>query len=145
MKRRPPPLPRNPRTEGQHRRDVARQILLPLIVAVVGALVALAMVIGAAPAGRSVWADVSLISLIVIGAALGLIPLALLAGLIFGLWYAVRYLPGYSRIAQDYTALAARYVDLGSQKVTAPVIAVNGAAAAVRGAMGQGADKDTKP
>lgn len=145
MNRLPPPLPRNPRTERQHRRDVSRQILLPLILAVVAALVGLASAIGAAPAGRSVWADVSLIFLIVIGAAIALIPLALLAALIFGLWYAVRYLPGYAKIGQDYTALAARYVGLGSQRVTAPVIAVNSAAAALRGAVGREADKETKP
>jgi hypothetical protein len=133
----PPPLPRNPRTERLHRRDLAWQIYLPFGLALLAALVATGFAIWAGVSGQaaadSVWADVSLIFLIIIAAAIALVPLALVAGLAVGVWYILRYLPGYARVAQEYLAQAAAYVRRAADRAAAPFIAVNGAAAGVRG------------
>ncbi len=137
MNRLTPPLPRNPETARLHRRDLAWQIYLPVGLAVLGLLVVTGLAIWAAVSGQaaadSVWADASLIFLILMAAALAILPLALLVASNFGLWYALRYLPGYARLAQDYVALAAGYVRRAANRAAQPVIAVDSAAAAVRG------------
>ncbi|MBI3361025.1 MAG: hypothetical protein HY023_07935 [Chloroflexi bacterium] len=138
MSRLPPPLPRNPETQSLHRRDVTVQIQLPLMIALIGALTVLAFVFGATPAGRSVWADVSLILLIVIGLGLSIAPLALIVGFLVGLWYVIRYLPGYAKIAQDFMRRVAGRTAEYSDRVTRPVIATHSAGAAVGGALGLG-------
>jgi hypothetical protein len=130
-----PPLPRNPETARLHRRDLAWQIYLPIGLAVLALLVVGGLAIWAAVSGQaavdSVWADVSLIFLILMTAALALLPLA--AAAIFGLWFALRYLPGYARVAQEYVALAAGYVRQAADRAVQPFIAVDRAAAAVSG------------
>jgi hypothetical protein len=132
-----PPLPRNPETTRLHRRDLAWQVYLPIGLAVLALLVVTGLAIWAAVSGQaavdSVWADVSLIFLILMTAALALLPLALLVAAIFGLWYALRYLPGYARVAQNYVALAAGYVRQAADRAVQPFIAVDRAAAALSG------------
>jgi len=144
----PPPLPRNPRTARLHRRDLAWQIYLPIGLAIVAALTVTGLVIWAGLSGQaaadSVWADVSLVFLILIAAAIALVPLALVAGLVAGLWYALRYLPGYAKVAQDYLAQAARIVRQVADRAAAPVIAVESATAAARGGWKKGIERKTK-
>jgi hypothetical protein len=144
----PPPLPRNPRTARLHRRDMLRQIYLPLGVAVLAALVVLGFAIYGAITGQaaadSVWADVSLIFLIMIGAAISLVPLALFAALAAGVWYVLRYLPGYARVAQGYVAQAAAFVRQMADKAAAPVITAASTTAAVRGGWRRGIERKPK-
>jgi len=146
----PPPLPANPVTARRHRRDLFWQIYLPLGLALLAALVVIGLAIyagfiGGQPALDSVWADVSLVFLIILGAAGALVPLALFAGLAVGVWYALRYLPGYARLAQHYAALAAAYTREYADRAAAPVIKANSAAAAVRGGWKKGTERKAKP
>jgi hypothetical protein len=150
MDRIPPPLPRNPQTYRLYRRDAIRQVYLPLGTAVVAAvaLTTLAILAGlgvvGTPVGASTWADVSLIFLIVIALAFGLAPLALVAALVYGMVYALRYLPGYARVAQDFLAQASRTVRQAADQVAKPVIGVERGAAAVGGAIRGLSGKDRK-
>jgi hypothetical protein len=84
------------------------QIYLPLGVAVAALLAVMALTIFVASMPtRSVWADVSAIYLVIFVVIGGLVVLALLAALVVGLWFALRELPGYFKIAQDFMLLVA--------------------------------------
>jgi hypothetical protein len=112
------PRPRNPETHAQLRREALRQIYIPLGVAVLALVVVMGLTIfmTGLPA-RSVWADVSLIYLSFFALAGGVVVLALVAGLVVGLWYVLRELPGYFKIAQDFMLLVSLRVAEYSQKV----------------------------
>jgi hypothetical protein len=134
-------LPRNPVTHRLHRRDLVRQIYLPLGVVLAGvvALIVLAILAGlgvvGSPAGASAWADVSLIFLIVIALAMGLAPLVIFGGLVYGLSYALRYLPGYARKAQEFLTRLNFTVHEVADKLARPVVAVESGSAAVGSAV----------
>jgi hypothetical protein len=66
---------------------------------------------------RSAWADVSTMYLIVFAAVGGLVVLVLVAGLCAGMWFVLRELPGYFKIAQDFMLLVALRAAEISQKV----------------------------
>jgi hypothetical protein len=137
MNRTPGPLPRNPTTHRLHRRDLVRQVYLPLgivLVAVI-ALIVLTILAGlgvvGSPAGASVWADVSLIFIIVIALSMGLAPLIIFGGLAYGLGYALRYLPGYARVVQDFLVRLNYTVNEVADRIAKPVVAVESGSAAV--------------
>jgi hypothetical protein len=104
------PKPRNLRTQALNRRESFWQIYVPLGFAIIVVLAFMVMtVISAYSAGsltHLVWADVSLIYLIIWAALGGLVVLALLIGLCAGLWYMLRELPPYFKLAQDFVMLA---------------------------------------
>lgn len=110
---------RNQRTQALIRRDVIWQIALPLGLAIVIVLVLMGLLI--APVGapvRSVWADISLIFLIVPAALLGLIFLAITSGLIWLAAKGLTELPFLLKRAQDFVALAAYRVDGAASSVS---------------------------
>jgi hypothetical protein len=112
------------------------QIYVPLGVAVAAllAVMALTIFVGSMPT-RSVWADVSAIYLgifVVIG---GLVFLALLAALVVGLWFALRELPGYFKIAQDFMLLIALRATEYSLKVAKVFITPRASASAAQKAL----------
>jgi len=128
----PPPRPRvrNLYTQARIRRDVLWQIGLPLglAVAVVITLAVLLILPGGAPA-RSPWADVSLILLILPATVLGALVLVLVAALVVGLYFVLRELPGYFKLAQDFMAVAAYRIQTGAAKVSGVFLSIRSAAA----------------
>ncbi len=128
----PPPRPRvrNPHTQARIRRDVLWQIGLPLGLAVAAALTAGVLLIlpGGAPA-RSPWADVSLILLTLPAAVLAVLVLALIVGLIVALYFVLRELPVYFKLAQDFLAVASYRVQTGAAKVSDVILSIRSAAA----------------
>lgn len=128
---------RNPLTERKHRRQVFWQITLPLLV---GALVLIAAcvlpVITVIGGGEvSVWADISLMWLIVIAFIIALIPLALLGGLVFGLTQLIGKLPPvFFRIQGLLRTLNLRVSQL-SDRVVNPFIRINSLSAGFRSAL----------
>ena len=130
------PRPRNPRTQAQIRRDVIWQMAVPLGLVVVLALVLLVLLIlpGGA-AARSPWADVSLIFLIIPTVLAGLITLVLVAALVAGMYFVLRELPGYFKLAQDFMALASYRVQTGADKVSSVVLSIRSVAAGAQRAV----------
>ena len=132
-----PPRIRNTHTQALNRRETFWQITLPLAAAIVIAVafVALVVVGTAVPARTSALADVSLMFLILIAGAGGVIVLALVSGVCVGLWYALRELPYLFKRAQDFMALVAYH----ARRVTAPlnesVLSVGSLVAAARQAV----------
>jgi hypothetical protein len=132
----PPPKPHNPETFARQRRAAVWQIYLPLVVAVAALLAVMALTLFAASMPtRSVWADVSLMYLIVFAVIGGLLIFALLAAFVFGLWFALRELPGYFKIAQDFMALVASRAAEVSQRVAGFFITPRASVAAAQKAL----------
>lgn len=124
---------RNQRTRALMRRDVAWQIALPLGLAGLVVLVLAALLI--LPVGapvRSVWADLSLIFLIIPTALMGLILLALLAAVVYGLVIVLRELPYYAKQAQDFVALATYRISGAATKVSNVILSIRSFWAGVR-------------
>ena len=127
------PTARNPHTQAQIRRDTIWQIALPLGLAVVVVLVLMVLVI--APGGAAVrapWADVSLMLLIIPTAFAGLLVLALLAGVNYGIWFGLGKLPPYFKLAQDYVALAGDRVQAAAKKVSDVILSTRSFVAGVQ-------------
>jgi hypothetical protein len=120
----PAPRPRNPETHARLRREAWWQIYIPLGVTVLALLsvMGLTVFVASLPT-RSVWADVSLMYLIIFAAIGSLVVLVLLAGICVGLWYGLRELPGYFKIIQDFMHLVAVRAAELSQKVAGIFIA----------------------
>lgn len=126
---------RNPQTHAAHRRDVLRQITLPLVIGGLLLVAGMALVIiAAAGANGEVrrWADLSLIWLILPALIFSL----LILGLLFGLTYLVSkllgILPGYARLVQDgYTGLSDKVMHL-SDALILPLLKLKGWSAAAR-------------
>jgi hypothetical protein len=124
---------RNQRTAALIRRDVIWQIGLPLALA--GLIVLVLVVLLILPVGapvRSVWADISLIFLIIPTGLMGLIVLALFAALVYGLLIVLRELPYYAKKAQDFVALATYRVNMIAAKIANIILSIRSFMAGVR-------------
>ncbi|MDY6876952.1 MAG: hypothetical protein SWK90_12225 [Chloroflexota bacterium] len=82
--------------------------------------------------------DFSLILLASGAFVLVLVPLALLGGAVYGLWYLQRHenLPSWLKVAQAYLALGRAYVELAMRAVIRPILSVHSILALVRGWFG---------
>jgi hypothetical protein len=113
----------------RHRKQVMRQIILPVTLS---ALVLVAMVVWISIAtfnqggdvGR--WAAISTIWIIIPTLLGGLIVLAILGGLIYGMARLLSALPTYTGLAQDYIFIARGYIVRGADMAIKPILAVNG-------------------
>jgi hypothetical protein len=122
----PASRPRNPETYARLRRESLWQIYVPLGVGVLAIFILMGITIAAGLSARlsalSIWADISLVYLIVFGLIGGLVVLVLVLGVCVGLYYALRELPGYFKIAQDFMLLVAFRAAEISQKVASVFI-----------------------
>lgn len=113
----------------RHRKQVVRQIILPVVVAVL-LMIALIVLISFATfsSGGDVgrWAAVSTIWIIIPTLLAGLILLAILVGLIYLMARALGALPTYTGIAQDYVYKAKAYIIRGADMAAKPIIAIDG-------------------
>ena len=139
LKTPPDKLPRNKQTELIHKREVWRQIYLPLLVggaAVLGLsiLTLMAGISGSTTLTR-VWADISLV-FVVAQVMLVVLPLLLVfGGLAYGVVYLLKILPPYLKVAQDYTALAAQKTEWVMRYVIEPVLSIKSAVAGLDNAI----------
>jgi len=131
----------NPSTRAAHRRDVVRQITLPLIL---GGLVFLAVIVGlliTAIGGAqessgefwtSRWADVSLLWLLCPQLLLSLICLGSVGGMVYGMAKFIAVLPSLAYKVQNFfwrvQTLAARF----SNGAVEPVLKLRSAVAGLR-------------
>ena len=79
--------------------------------------------------------DFSLILLAGEAFVMALVPLALLGGAVYGLWYLQRHenLPSWLRLAQAYLALVRAYIELAMRVVIRPILVIHSILATVRG------------
>ena len=123
----PPPLPkpmeRNPVTWEKHRREVRRQIALPLVLGsiIVLTLAVLVPVLGTNPE-VSQWANVSLIWLITPILLFSLVGLIILIAIVYGLFRLLKVLPYYTRTVQDYFNYVKDWIAVMNNKLVAPIL-----------------------
>lgn len=111
----------------KHRRDMTRQILVPIIlVTVIGlGLVALSIygIVGRS-ANVSLWADISLIWLIIPMMFLALVILGLVGGMVYGLAKLLGVTPRYTGLVQQYALWLNAEIVLWTDKIIQPVLSL---------------------
>jgi hypothetical protein len=120
------PVPRPERESYvKHRRDVTRQILLPVILASLAALV-IAVLAGLAATQKSaaigLWADISIIWLIIPIFFLTLVILAVTLAMVYGLNRLLKVSPYYTGMAQTYALWLSTQVKIYTDKFIDPVL-----------------------
>ncbi len=126
------PTERNQRTYRQHRREVWWQVFLPLVIGI--------LVIGSVSGGlvaaeyrdASVWADVSLIWLILPVCFLALIPFAIFAALLVGATLGLQRLPPLALMLQQSMKQVEDAVKRGADRAAEPVLRIGGFTARLR-------------
>ena len=119
---------RNLKVEAKHRREVFLQITLPLILLF---LIAVGFggftAISTSSSGTTgLWRDISMIFMLIAGMLAALIPLAILAGLVYGVIALIRLLPQYTFKVQKGLRSVSEAVQKFSDAVAAPAVAVSG-------------------
>lgn len=113
----------------KHRKQVMQKIILPVVLS---ALVLVGIVVWVSIAtfsqggdvGR--WAAISTIWVIIPMLVGGLVVLAIIGGLIYGMAKLLGALPYYTGIAQDYVKIARGYIIRAADMAVKPILAVNG-------------------
>ena len=113
----------------KHRKQVMQKIILPVVLS---ALVLVGIVVWVSYAtfsqggvvGR--WAAISTIWVIIPMLLGGLVVLAILGGLIYGMEKLLNALPYYTGIAQDYIFIARGYIMRAADMAVKPILALNG-------------------
>jgi hypothetical protein len=111
----------------KHRRDFTRQILVPIIlVTLIGLGFAALSIYGAVggSTGVSLWADISLIWLIIPIMFLSLVILGLVGALVYGMSKLLGVTPRYTGIVQQYALWINAEITLWSDKIIQPVLSL---------------------
>jgi ABC-type multidrug transport system permease subunit len=111
----------------KHRRDMTRQILVPIILVTVIGLGFVALSIYGAVANSSnvsLWADISLIWLIIPMMFLALVILGLVGGMVYGLAKLLGVTPRYTGLAQQYALWLNAEIVLWTDKIIQPVLSL---------------------
>ncbi|MBI3242639.1 MAG: hypothetical protein HYZ49_10140 [Chloroflexi bacterium] len=129
----PAERPRNPHTEALHKREAFWQIYFPMGLAFVLFIgicaLAVAAAVGSNGGATEVWADISLV-VVILQVMVFVLPLLILfGGLAYGVGYVIPKLPPYFKIAQDYAVLAASEVKRLTRYVEEPVLQFKGGVA----------------
>ena len=126
MNKSPIPTPKR-ESHLKHRQAVNRQILLPVIlVAVVGLGLAVLSAFGAAGnnPGVNLWADISIIWLIIPMMLMALITIALMIAIIYGFKNLLDTTPHYTGILQDWVLWLNAEIKIWANKITKPVLSI---------------------
>ena len=121
----------NPQTRAAHRREMFRQVILPLtiVIAIVLALVVAVILVAFATRGNpepiSRWADVSLIWLLMPATIIAIILLLVNVGLVFAVMQLLRVLPLYSHALHLFVIRGQLKLTAISDKLAEPFIKVH--------------------
>lgn len=130
------PLPVNPDTKARHRREVWWQIFLPFII---GVILIGGLVLGITFTGvgdTSVWADVSLIWVIIPLLFMALIPLVILVAIVVGLTWLIQNTPPYAFQVQAAFDTVQTAVRQFTDRATEPVLRFHSELARLRAIRG---------
>jgi uncharacterized Tic20 family protein len=116
---------RNPVTQRAHRKQVFWQITVPLVIAALLILVLAILVSAGNSQSASLWADISLIWLIIPVMIVSLIFLVVLVGLVYAVIWLVRILPGYAMQAQNFMVMIAYQVERLGNSIVEPILRIN--------------------
>ena len=112
---------------NKHRRDVNRQIILPMLLVSfigIGLLVFSGFAASRNDPGVSLWADISIIWLIIPIMFLALIMLALTLGLVIGLKRLLFILPYYTGIIQRNALWLSAEIKIWTDNIVQPILTI---------------------
>lgn len=112
---------------AKHKRDVNRQIILPMVlVSLIG--LGIAVFSGFAATnnnpGVSLWADISIIWLIIPMMILALVILVLTLAMVYGLKRLSKIMPYYTGLIQDYALWLSAEIKIWTEKIVQPVLTI---------------------
>ena len=116
------------------RNKVRLQIYLPILLGVIGQVILVASIWTTGQGTESVWADVSLMMLIIPAFIMGLILLVLLGVLAYGVAYVIGVLPEPFRRLQEILTQISVSVEKASNLAAKPIILPRAVGAAVEAA-----------
>ena len=117
----PPP---NPVTRAAHKREVSRQVILPLVVMLFVMIGVGVLLIWAEIGTAEQWSQIAMIFMLLLGLVLGFILFGLTVGVLYIITQVLRIIPPYARIAQDAIMQINRQVRSGSDISVRPVIEI---------------------
>jgi predicted PurR-regulated permease PerM len=126
----PPPAKRitlpkpNPATQAAHRREAARQIVLPFVFALILFISVGVWLVWAGVGTVERWAQIAMIFMLLLGFVLGLLLLILAIGVVYLITQVLRTIPPYARLAQDAITKIDQQVKAGADISVRPVIEV---------------------
>lgn len=129
----PPPI----ETPGQSdegkpiRRDFILQVILPFVFGILVLTVGVILLWRAGVGTASAWADTSLIFLMIPWLCVGLVPLAVLGALWFGIFKLTAWLPAPLRKVRNYIGLSGRQLRRATDAAVKPMIVTKGVWAVV--------------
>jgi hypothetical protein len=112
----------------KHRKQVMLKIILPVVLSallLVGIVVWVSIATFSQGGDVGRWAAISTIWVIIPMLLGGLVVLAILGGLIYGMARLLNALPYYTGIAQDYVFIARGYILRGADMVVKPILSLN--------------------
>jgi hypothetical protein len=118
-----------------HRKQLAMRIILPVALSAVLMIIMIILIsLSTFKSGGDVarWAAISTIWIIIPILIGGLIFLALLIALIYGMARLLNMLPHYTSIAQDYVYVARSYIVRGADAVSNSIISIDGFIATIK-------------
>ena len=119
------PLPKpNPVTRAAHRREVLRQVTLPLILFVLGFIALVVWFVLAKVGTVAAWSQIATIFLVLPAMMLSLLLLVVLAGLVYVIAQALHFLPPYARLTQDAIERVNQQVKAGADVSAKPIIQI---------------------
>ena len=113
------------------RRTFVLQVILPLLAGTLILAAAIMLLWQGGGGTVSAWADTSLIFLMVPWLCVGLLPIALIAALWYGVFKLSTWLPAPLRKLRSYIDQAGRYLRRGTDLAVKPIFAVKGGWAVV--------------
>jgi uncharacterized membrane protein len=124
----------------RHRRELAWQILLPMLLSVLGFIALIVLIYFATFKGNgdvARWAAISTIWIILPLMLAGLVLFVLLGALVYGMKRLIEITPTYTGMAQDYVHRIASFVKRGADMVVRPVLFLDSIGASIRRIFGR--------
>ncbi len=128
----PLPLSRKTPSYQLHRRQFIWQILAPILIVAILVIAASVFAATRNENQASVWADISLIWLIIPAFFFALILFILLIGLIYAMAMLLKVTPTYTQQLQELIRLAAQKIESAADATAKPIFFLEGISASVR-------------
>ncbi len=128
----------NPVTRAVHRREVLRQITLPLVLALAALGAFVAWVVYAQVGTLERWAEIATLFLALPLLALSLLLWIIAAALLAGVTYILRFLPPYARLTQEAVNKVRRQIERGAEISTRPLVQIQSFLAMMEALVGLG-------
>jgi hypothetical protein len=117
------PVP-NPVTTAFHKRDVRKQITIPLVISILSIVAIVFLFINRNIGSAEVWAQISMIFLSLFSMVVAVVPIVLMIAFIIGMHNLLKNLPPYTRSVQDAVEKISEQVKTGAAVSIKPILKI---------------------